>query len=73
MKRNVEELYDRETLNKLKRCSNELEAETGVDLLKLVEEGALDIAGICPITGDLMFLISEQFVEAYGVPETKAI
>ena len=46
MRRDINEMYPLEIVNMVKRDSNEMEATVGVDLLKLIEEGYIEVVGM---------------------------
>lgn len=53
MRKNIDELYPREIANMVKIDSNDMEARVGVDLVKLVEEGLVEVVGL--MDGQLLY------------------
>lgn len=46
MRKNINDMFPLEIANMVKLDSNDMEARIGVDLIKLVEEGAVVVVGV---------------------------
>lgn len=65
MRKHIDDMFSREIANMVKIDSNDVQAETGVDLIKLIEEGHIIVAGL--FEGHLLYIPRECYAEAEQV------
>lgn len=63
MRRHIDDMFENAVANQIKLDSNEVEAETGVDLIKLIEEGHILVIGVDNL-GRIIYQSAEDFYGA---------
>jgi hypothetical protein len=62
MRKSIDEIFPRDVANRIKMDSNDMELRLGIDLIKLLEEGAIMVIG--EMDGQILYQATSECLEA---------